>query len=115
MPYKPKHPCKVSFCKELVPSGEHYCSFHRKALSRSYEIHQRDHVVARLYHTKQWKALRVNHLRSNPFCVQCSSTRQLEVDHIIEHAGNPDLFFDETNLQTLCKSCHSTKTLKGRV
>ena len=32
------------------------------------------------------------------------------VDHIKKHGGNERLFFDSTNLQSLCKQCHdSTK------
>jgi len=33
------------------------------------------------------------------------------VDHIRPHRGRPELFFDESNLQTMCKSHHSIKTL----
>ena len=33
-----------------------------------------------------------------------------EVDHIIPHKGNMELFWDEDNWQSLCKSHHSMKT-----
>jgi 5-methylcytosine-specific restriction endonuclease McrA len=33
---------------------------------------------------------------------------QLVADHIVPHRGNPRLFFDLHNLQTLCKTCHDT-------
>ena len=33
-------------------------------------------------------------------------------DHIIPHKGNLELFWDEGNLQALCKSCHDRKTAK---
>lgn len=32
------------------------------------------------------------------------------VDHIIPHEGNLELFWDENNIQSLCKSCHDRKT-----
>jgi len=35
-----------------------------------------------------------------------SSPNAAEVDHIIPHRGDEKLFWDETNLQTLCKNCH---------
>ena len=38
------------------------------------------------------------------------ATQGSEVDHIIPHKGDQDLFWDADNLQTLCRSCHSTKT-----
>ena len=34
------------------------------------------------------------------------------VDHIIPHKGNLELFWDEDNLQALCKPCHDRKTAK---
>lgn len=41
-------------------------------------------------------------------CVKCGSKVRLEVDHIISDAegGSNDI----SNLQTLCKHCHSIKT-----
>lgn len=35
-----------------------------------------------------------------------SNRRQLVCDHIRPHRGDPALFWDEDNLQTLCKPCH---------
>ena len=32
------------------------------------------------------------------------------VDHIRPHRGDPVLFWDEKNWQSLCKSCHDKKT-----
>lgn len=33
-----------------------------------------------------------------------------EVDHIIPHRGDQQLFWDTNNWQGLCKPCHSRKT-----
>lgn len=48
--------------------------------------------------------------RDNFECKKCGSKRSLEVDHIvpIEHKG---AMFDLRNLQTLCKICHTNKTI----
>ncbi|MFG1256325.1 HNH endonuclease signature motif containing protein [Xanthobacter flavus] len=35
-----------------------------------------------------------------------SNRRQLVCDHVRPHRGDPALFWDEGNLQTLCKPCH---------
>ena len=44
----------------------------------------------------------------SPLCVMCVGQDRIEaatvVDHIKEHRGNPDLFWDTTNLQSLCES-----------
>jgi 5-methylcytosine-specific restriction protein A len=34
------------------------------------------------------------------------------VDHIVSHHGDEALFWDEDNLQALCKSCHDKKTAR---
>lgn len=77
-----------------------------------------------LYATSQWKGkkgLRLKHLSKQPFCVACREEGKtfIEsipdvaiVDHIRPHRGRPELFFDEDNLQTMCKSHHSKKTIQ---
>jgi 5-methylcytosine-specific restriction protein A len=53
-------------------------------------------------------------MASDPLCVQCLQRGVVEpttdVDHIVPHGGDADLFWDPLNLQGLCHSCHSTKT-----
>ena len=36
----------------------------------------------------------------------------VDVDHIRPHKGDPTLFWDPQNWQSLCKPCHSAKTVK---
>ena len=63
-----------------------------------------------LYHSARWKALRKDFLAGHPYCFRCGE-RAVIVDHIRPHHGDLDMFFDETNLQPMCWSCHSAKTL----
>jgi 5-methylcytosine-specific restriction protein A len=69
----------------------------------------------RMRHTAAWLNMRKRHLALNPLCVHCQQegryTQATDVDHIIPHKGDYNLFFDTENLQSLCKSCHSRKTL----
>lgn len=48
------------------------------------------------------------------FCVECAKagvqTVATEVDHVIPHRGDQQLFWDHENHQPLCKPCHSRKT-----
>lgn len=61
-----------------------------------------------------WRAIRDEHIRANPLCVECAargaSTKGMHVDHIVPWKGNDALRLDRTNLQTLCHSHHSRKT-----
>lgn len=64
------------------------------------------------YKTKEWRRLREKQLRRDPLCKFCREHGDLvqanTVDHKIPHRGNMYLFFDIMNLQSLCKSCHSS-------
>ena len=51
---------------------------------------------------------------AHPLCVQClkegHAVTATVVDHIRPHRGDPVLFWDEKNWQSLCKPCHDKKT-----
>lgn len=67
------------------------------------------------YKTANWHRLRIWQLKREPLCRFCRSkgiiTQGNDVDHIQDHKGDTELFFDKNNLQTLCRSCHSKKTI----
>jgi 5-methylcytosine-specific restriction protein A len=69
-----------------------------------------------LYATGWWQRTRAEVLRRQPLCAECAKigrvTPATEVDHIIPHRGKRELFFDRSNLQPLCHSCHSRKTAR---
>jgi 5-methylcytosine-specific restriction protein A len=55
-----------------------------------------------------WAPLRKQVLIEERACRICGSTKALEVDHILNRArGGTE---DRSNLQALCKACHSLKT-----
>ena len=77
-----------------------------------------------LYANAKWRKLATAFLQYHPFCVLClaygqvnrgaednASARQsnLIVDHIVPHRGDSDLFWDQSNWQTLCRlPCHDS-------
>ncbi len=110
MPRKPKVPCGHQGCPELVEPGRVYCAKHRplhpefnpSASSRGYG--------------SEWRKARRGFLAAHPLCEQCMKegryTRATDVDHIIPHRGDMVLFWDRSNWQALCHSCHSKKTAR---
>nr|WP_251447162.1 HNH endonuclease signature motif containing protein [Vermiculatibacterium agrestimuris] len=60
--------------------------------------------------------MRYAQLLNEPFCRECAKrgerVRATDVDHIRPHRGDPALFYDTGNLQSLCHRCHSAKTRK---
>lgn len=89
-------------CNEKLPKyKKKYCS------NECYE----DWLVR--INIRDWIFLRAKHLEKNPKCIICGENRagELEVDHILPISKGGEEF-DSKNLQTLCKNCHQTKTLK---
>lgn len=66
------------------------------------------------YHTAEWKALRSEHLLSEPYCRTCRQQGRLihatDVDHIRPARGDYALLRNRANLQSLCKRHHNEKT-----
>ena len=62
----------------------------------------------------RWKKLRNQHINANPLCEKCKLAGKLiageDVDHIKPVRLCPELSFNPDNLQTLCGSCHKSKT-----
>lgn len=111
MATKPLRPCKHPGCCNLVPSG--YCVEHRTQhrSQRSEEAQS----WRWMYGTNVWRRMRSAQLLREPFCRECARqgirTRATDVDHIRDHKGDWAVFTDPGNLQSLCHSCHSRKTL----
>lgn len=62
----------------------------------------------------RWRKARAFYLQRHPLCRMCEQIGRITpatvVDHIVPHKGDPELFWDETNWQPLCKRHHdSTK------
>lgn len=81
---------------------------------KDYNRFKRDKAATKIYNSKRWrydtrpKVL----IRDNYRCVKCGclgKSIDLIVDHIeeISDGGDP---YKIDNLQTLCRSCHNTKT-----
>ena len=86
--------------------------------SREYDKGRRDDPFKALRNTARWRALRLFIKLRDVLCKKCGHQVIKEIDHIVPArlwvAQGGD-FFDKSNLQGLCKSCHSIKTRKENV
>ncbi|MHB1652355.1 MAG: HNH endonuclease [Desulfitobacteriaceae bacterium] len=110
MPFKPKRPCSYPGCPRLTEGR--FCEMHQQESEKKYNL-KRGSAASRGYDSR-WRMVRERHLREHPLCVLCEQEGKLTpatvVDHIKPHKGNKELFWDESNWQSLCKACHDSKT-----
>lgn len=115
-PYKPLLPCKQLGCPNLTGHPRGYCSEHLPERYQQ-EDANRPSSSNRGYDARWHKASRL-YLKKHPLCVECAREGRVEaatvVDHIIPHKGDPVLFWDESNWQSLCKMHHDKKTISER-
>ena len=110
MPHKPGHPCGQRGCPNIARAGERYCDEHKKLYKSDYARAHPEHF--KLYNNKRWRRYRRMFLAEHPLCVnyaECHNEATV-VDHIRNHDGDWDLFWDPDNHQPMCKRCHDTKT-----
>lgn len=72
------------------------------------------------YNTSRWRRLRLTVFQRDMFTCQMPACGRLEgntsllvCDHRVAHRGDATLFWDDANLQTLCKSCHDSVKQKS--
>ena len=112
MPEAPLRPCSGG-CGLLVERG--LCSF-CKAKRGGNATDGRRSSTQRGYGAR-WQASSKAWLAKHPFCADPfgvhgdNAVPATEADHIVPHKGDMKLFWNfDTNIQGLCKSCHSRKT-----
>ena len=111
-----RHLCKATGCSRLTEGSSKYCSLHQyleaeDKLKRQQYFASATSDYQQLYASAKWKALQLSQLRNYPQCVKCGE-KATEVHHVIPHRGNEDLFYDPSNLVSLCHTCHSEETRK---
>lgn len=109
---KPLRPCNHAGCTTLT--DDRLCDTHKREYRREQD-RWRGSASERGY-THQWHKARNRYLRDNPLCVHCKEDGIINeanvVDHIVPHKGNNELFWDESNWQSLCTRHHNIKTAK---
>ena len=113
MPWKAKKRCSHQRCINLVKVGEIYCPVHRPLHRNDYA---RKHPEHQKLYDARWSKYRTWYLARHPLCTNynvCHSGAAV-VDHIEDHVGNYDRFWDMANHRPMCAECHNTKTAKTK-
>lgn len=108
----PLHKCTSPGCRTLV-RGQSRCEAHAK---QKWTRGKQSQESQKLY-DHRWAQASKRHRAEHPLCAECERKGRTEpavcVDHVIPHRGNVELFWDESNWESLCRTCHQTKTLRG--
>ena len=109
-PQQAKRPCLVSSCKDFS-ENQGYCNQHQDRIRKKDRERGTAHQRGYDHH---WEVARREHLELEPLCADHQKRGYIEVatvvDHITPHKGDKKLFWDKSNWQSLCKSCHDRKT-----
>jgi hypothetical protein len=92
------------------------CARRRAVVDRDGRVDPNAQERHQLYNSRAWRALRKQQLIDHPLCRVCLQAGIMNpaqvVDHVLGHhrADWRDRFMDQSRLQSLCLSCHSSKT-----
>lgn len=110
--------CGAPGCNAIT-NGSYYCPKHKALADKKRAEHDKEwgKRAARtessqwhsMYESERWRTLRKEFLSKYPKCFVCGAKATI-ADHIVPHRGNVELFYNESNLQPMCWSCHSKKT-----
>jgi hypothetical protein len=119
-------PAMCTDCGKAAIQGSRHCQDHQE---NNQEIDNRrlssrwrreNDPLDPLYKTARWSATRRRVWMRDPLCVVCQHKAATIADHIVkarvyiaQHGGDLNAFFDESNLQGLCKRDHDLKTRRG--
>jgi 5-methylcytosine-specific restriction enzyme A len=74
------------------------------------------HEQIKMYNSKAWRTLRRLQIEQYPLCAECLKRDRLTPATVADHIKQARLdeveFFDQSNLQSLCASCHNKKSAK---
>lgn len=115
--------CRAAGCEDIAAAGRSLCDRHqaeadaitkeRRAKAQTSEAALKGRA---LYADPRWVKASREHLKRHPLCEDCAELGAVvaatEVDHKVRHRGDPKLFWDRKNWQSLCHRCHSRKTAR---
>ncbi len=104
MPRRAMSPCGETGCPELCYTPR--CRVH----TREAEKRWKDPSRQKVYQSRRWRGVRLQVLKEHPWCQNCGINIATDVDHVVALADDGDPY-DRSNLQALCKRCHSSKTM----
>lgn len=104
---KPLRTCQHIGCSALVEQG--YCDKHKKD-KQSYDRY-RGSSTERGYGARH-RQIREVVIREEPLCRECLKTGRITPSNEMDHIDGNPWNTERSNLEMLCASCHSRKTVR---
>jgi 5-methylcytosine-specific restriction protein A len=108
-----KYMCREAGCGLLLDKPG-YCDKHRHAKAEGHTRPFENAKRSNYYGSYRWRSLTAKVIRETPYCEICGAAKRdgviLEVHHREPPRGDEGKFYDENNLQVLCRSCHRVIT-----
>ena len=112
-----------SVCKDCASpalDGHRYCQKHiavkRAKVPNRWKYEKSTFKSDSSEYDEKWRKFQSRYLFDNPICVRCKINGKIraakDADHIFPLSMYPSLKFVRSNLQALCRSCHSKKTAR---
>jgi 5-methylcytosine-specific restriction protein A len=103
--------CSYPLCPNPAVRG-FYCEAHRGFLQGG---HRRTTYSPRTRNdNRTFRRGRRAFLSAHPICAICQRKAATVLDHVVPHRGDSELFWDQSNWQALCVTCHNRKTGAGQ-
>ena len=121
MPYKPKKPCNQAGCPNLTDTR--FCQPHVEMRKREKGIHEKKREYKKderpSAHQRgygvTWRRVRKMILAREPLCRFCSLAGRVNAANEVDHIDGNSRNNHESNLRSLCKPCHSSRTRRQTI
>ncbi|WP_010309315.1 HNH endonuclease signature motif containing protein [Kurthia senegalensis] len=123
----PSKRCNAPLCRTLIDYRQQYCKEHAQTSTRKQETYserkEKDSEALKFYKSKQWQRTSRNYRYKHPVCEVCKEIGIVSVANVVDHikerkdllADEQHLLYDESNLMSLCHTCHNRKTAAERI
>lgn len=117
MPKKAPALCNYMGCPETTTTS--YCDNHRTIQHTEYRMNRTDDREQAFYKSRAWIRTRDHKRAMNPLCEHCMRADRYvpvdDIDHITPIKVDWTRRLDLSNLQSLCRACHNTKSKEDKL
>lgn len=108
MPHAAYQECRYPRCRNYAATRG-YCITHAELAREQIRAHHHPSLAP---NNRRFQWMRAAFLQRHPMCNLCHTAAASVLDHITPHRGIARLFWDQSNWQSLCATCHGRKTAR---